>query len=195
MTWAGYAVGIITMLVGVIVLALPLSIIGSNFHEERLKMHQEKLDSEHWSEQEPTRGGFDAVDNVTDQTERYMKDFKLLLYHTSEVLVTCTDMARSKHHQLPADVIIGPISQQKHMENINSARASRRRSSEQPEDPPHGSQSSEPRDDLERDVNPICEDQEAGDGYVRVPEDIIDELDDKVFAMLTRFNQIRSDLA
>lgn len=37
----GHVVGIITQLSGVIVLALPLSIIGANFHEEREKINRE----------------------------------------------------------------------------------------------------------------------------------------------------------
>jgi hypothetical protein len=64
-TDAGRCVGFLTILCGVVVLAMPLSIIGSNFHEvqgQMKELEQEKAASEDTAHPNPIDGLYDCAE-------------------------------------------------------------------------------------------------------------------------------------
>lgn len=193
-TPAGYAVGIITMLTGVIVLALPLSIIGANFHEERLRMQKERADKlEAEIQDEVGRGGMEALEGVTDQMDRYLKDFELLVVQTSEVLKACVDLTTNERCALPPHVLIGASGYGKECTD----------SASRLELPPLSDADSSVVDAaLSRPAAPrpwhisaVSSDREAGDGYLRVTSEVVDSMQGKMKVMLSRFQSMHKEVS
>lgn len=95
-TWAGYTVGMFAQLTGVIMLALPLSIVGANFHEERQKIHAEqaaeKAASEEPDEEEDVRGCVDSSDNVNEMTDLYTAKLLECLIKVTECSCAAVDL-------------------------------------------------------------------------------------------------------
>jgi len=64
----GYFLGIMAQLTGVIMLALPLSILGATFHEERARMASEGGAQD----EEGEEGAIEATDKIVDEEEAHM---------------------------------------------------------------------------------------------------------------------------
>jgi len=66
-TYGGQCVGAFTQLLGVLTLALPLSIVGTNFHEMREGMRQMKEDAEYSETDDPSLGvaPLDTMEEIT----------------------------------------------------------------------------------------------------------------------------------
>jgi len=94
-TPSGYIVGILTQMTGVIVLALPLSIIGANFHEEREKMN---VDAE--LEEMPLideRGWLETADAVVDGGESAFESLEVLSLGMAECLCSILELSYARN--------------------------------------------------------------------------------------------------
>lgn len=92
-TPGGYTVGIVTQMLGVVMLALPLSIIGSNFHEEREKMNEDIA-----LEQMPLiddRGWLEAAEAAVDGGESAFESLEVLSISMAECLCSILELSYS----------------------------------------------------------------------------------------------------
>lgn len=108
-TAPGYVVGIIAQLSGVVMLALPLSIVGANFHEERERMKEERKQEE--QEEQELRGALEAADNVVDTGERYVDDLSKLVIFLTESLVATVDLTSSEQNIISSSTTLVPATQ------------------------------------------------------------------------------------
>lgn len=117
-TAAGQVVGIITQLSGVIVLALPLSIIGANFHEEREKINRE-IEDDSWDD-DIAQGALETAQDSVDAGDRVLDSLNLVSVGLAECICTAVDMLHTVHGDDTADTIVAsPLaSQEGNVENV-----------------------------------------------------------------------------
>jgi len=97
-TWAGYLVGIAAQLTGVILLALPLSILGATFHEERARIQEEGTSDE----EEEEHGAIDVTGFIGDMQEEHMQVLERAVVAISVVFCAQVELIKIA---LPPDVI------------------------------------------------------------------------------------------
>jgi len=90
-TYLGQFIGFITQMLGVLCLALPLSIIGSNFHEIRQALKESEAEGDEEEEDEQIRTPLDAVDNVSDMAKEGTKITKEVI-NIGQAVLTIIDL-------------------------------------------------------------------------------------------------------
>jgi len=104
-TTGGYIVGITAQLIGVLMLALPLSIIGASFHEERGKMQQETEDAQAAMENNQ-RGALDVFNESLTLAEACIGDLEVVLLKIAECCCTVEDISSLPRFKLRGGTLI-----------------------------------------------------------------------------------------
>lgn len=110
-TGSGQLFGVLSQLTGVIMLALPLSIVGASFHEEmqNMALERELEQQKNMPEEENNeRGALETIDDLLENSEEYGKTLEAVLIIATQCACTAVDLSKGTWNVLSPDVELMP---------------------------------------------------------------------------------------